>query len=159
MEILKKRMSKAFGKNVYLLGEDKEGAKYWLEEASWDCGWYWGFGYVEAYTNNNEPNMARDITRHQRFDSMFLKKEIFSSYESFFAKSTLKEKEIWQLLELMQTFYTLKETASLLQFGGSHVTSNPLENLLKSEEQGKEINEKILPTLFAEVYKLLTPDN
>lgn len=159
MEKLEKRISKVRGKNVYLLGEDEEGTKYWLEEANWDCAWYWGFGYVETYTNNNNPSLARDINSHQHFDSMFLKKGTFSSYKSFFAKSTLKEEEIWQLLELMQTFYTLKETAILLHCGGSYVTSNPLENLLKSEEQEKEINEKILPALFTEVYKLLTPEN
>ena len=55
----KKKMKKekrfAFGKNIYLLGSDKDGVKYWLEEASWDCGWYWGFGYVETYTNNSNP--------------------------------------------------------------------------------------------------------
>ena len=36
----------------YLLGRDEEGINYWLEEPSWDCGWYWGFGYVETYTTN-----------------------------------------------------------------------------------------------------------
>lgn len=40
---MKKEKRKAFGKNIYLLGEDTEGTKYWLEEASWDCNWYWGF--------------------------------------------------------------------------------------------------------------------
>lgn len=45
-----KQRSRAFGKKIYLLGEDKCGDRYWLEEPFWDCGWYWGFGYIETYS-------------------------------------------------------------------------------------------------------------
>ena len=45
---MKKEKRKAFGKKIYLLGKDAEGVKYWLEEASWDCNWYYGFGYIET---------------------------------------------------------------------------------------------------------------
>ena len=50
---MKKQTTTAFKKKIYLLGADAEGTKYWLEAPSWDCDWYWGFGYVETYTNNN----------------------------------------------------------------------------------------------------------
>ena len=36
-ELIPKRMSRAFGKIVYLLGEDKDGTLYWLEEPKWNC--------------------------------------------------------------------------------------------------------------------------
>ena len=60
-ELIKKEKDHAFGKDVYLLGKDAEGVKYWLESPSWDCGWYWGFGYVETYQRNWRPSLARDI--------------------------------------------------------------------------------------------------
>jgi hypothetical protein len=47
--MLSKRKSHAFGKDIYLIGKDKSGTNYWLESPSWDCDWYWGFGYIETY--------------------------------------------------------------------------------------------------------------
>lgn len=41
-ELLAKKTINKFGKH-YLLGINKEGKHIWLEEPSWDCGWYWGF--------------------------------------------------------------------------------------------------------------------
>ena len=69
MKIAKKQ-SKAFGKDIYLLGEDQDGTKYWLEAPHFDCGWYWGFGYIETYTNNRRPDLAKDIASHQHIDGL-----------------------------------------------------------------------------------------
>ena len=33
-------------KNDILLRSRKEGERVYLSKHSWDCGWYWGFGYV-----------------------------------------------------------------------------------------------------------------
>lgn len=33
-----------------LLGIRKDGQKVWLSEPKWDCGWYWGFGYLGEYS-------------------------------------------------------------------------------------------------------------
>ena len=71
---MKKQKNHAFGKDIYLLGKDNGDTLYWLEAGSWDCKWYWGFGYVETYTNNNHPSRSRDISSHQHFDSLFLTK-------------------------------------------------------------------------------------
>jgi len=62
---MKKTKKHAFGKDVYLLGKDKHGIYYWLESPKWDCGWYWGFGYIETYTNNKQPQLAKDINSHE----------------------------------------------------------------------------------------------
>lgn len=55
MEIIDKKVSKAFGKNIYLLGQGEDGVNYWLEESTFDCGWYWSLGYIESYTHNTRP--------------------------------------------------------------------------------------------------------
>ena len=70
---MEKRSTVAFRKRVYLLGKDGEGVAYWLESASWDCDWYWGGGYVKTYTQNDYPELSRDIDSHQHFDGLFFK--------------------------------------------------------------------------------------
>ena len=153
---MKKENKIAFGKKIYLLGSDAEGVRYWLEAPSWDCGWYWGFGYVETYTNNKNPERARDVSTHQHFDGLFLKKDIFNSYKKLLINRTLSDKEIWQLLELMRTFYTLKESAELFGRGGSHITENPSKEILKNKEITEHINKKLIPEITKKVIELLS---
>lgn len=154
---MEKKVSQAFGKKNYLLGKDKKGIWYWLEEASWDCEWYWGFGYVRSYTNNEHPGMSRDLETHQHFDSLFLEgphmcKEMF---DNFFVETPLNNNEKWKLLELMKTIYTLKEYGEVVYRGGSHIADNPLKEVIKSQEEYNRINKVVLPQLFEEVYKIL----
>lgn len=47
--MLEKRIDSAFGKKVFLLGIDEYEQEYWLKESSWDCNWYWGFGYIFTF--------------------------------------------------------------------------------------------------------------
>jgi hypothetical protein len=69
---IKKQKSHFFGKDVYLLGEYKNGKRYWLEAPSWNGGWYWGFGYVETYEGNRWPEKAKDIDSHTHIDTSFI---------------------------------------------------------------------------------------
>ena len=145
---MKKQTTVAFNKKIYLLGKDTEGTKYWLEAPSWDCDWYWGFGYIETYTNNNYPNRSRDINSHQHFDSLFLndsKVSAFDAFKEFFKETTLSEKEIYLLIDYMSSFYKLKDVAKTLGVGYSNMT-----------ETAKEINEKILPAIFKRIDILLS---
>lgn len=154
---MKKDSIKRGGKKVFLLGKDKEGIRYWLCEPSWDCGWYWGFGYVHSYANNDYPTKAYDIDSHQHFDGLFLNTAPYyvEAWNNLFKESALNDDEVWKLMELMKTAYTLKETAEMYCRGGSHITSNPCHNLLKNEERGDEINQVLLPTIFKEIETLL----
>ena len=56
----------------------------------------------------------------------------------------------------MKTFYILKETAEVLGRGGAHYTSNPCKDIIVNNEEVKRINEVVLPSIFAEIEKLLT---
>jgi len=151
---MKKEKSFAFGKNIYLLGMDEQGKKYWLEEASWDCNWYYGFGYVETYTNNNNPGASRDIESHQHFDGLFLNKD-YNSFKKLLVKTPLNDDEIWKLLELMRTFYILKDYHALIHRGGANYTQNDLYGIIKNDDEFKRLKEEIFPKLFNEIYKLL----
>ena len=157
---MKKRKTNAFGKDVYLLGKDEDGIFYWLEKANWDCDWYWGGGYVETYTNNEYPEYSRDIESHQHFDGLFFNKRNngFDLFNEFFAETPLTKNEIWELCELMKSFYIAREYSDMLYCGGAHYTSNPAKEIIKNEEEYKRINEIVIPAIMDEVYKLLSPD-
>jgi len=173
METIKKQKSHAFGKNVYLLGVNEHGEKMWLEEAKWDCDWYWGFGYIETYQQNLSPEKARDISSHTHWDSAitgkqekynaekqaFLPTEYhhkFNDHKEFKA-TTLTDKEDWTLSELMKTAYILKATAELYHMGSAHISENPCNSLIKNKEQEDHINKVLLPAIFQEIYKALSP--
>ena len=158
---MNKHKDRAFKKNVYLLGEDNEGIAYWLEAPSWDCSWYWGFGYIETYTNNKQPSDARDIDSHQHADGKFQGEgddtNIFTG--DFLVSKTFTEKEGWILRELMTTFYHLKEHAEFTGRGGMHITNNPLNKLFKNKRTAKRINDKLIPEVTKQILDILTGDN
>jgi len=170
---LAKKESHAFGKNIYLLGEDAGGINYWLEGPTWECNWYWGFGYVETYTNNKNPRKSTDKNSHQHIDSSFLGKQeyydhvtkawkqgeyIHNLYDSpKFIKTTFDEQTGWILSELFNEFYTLKKAAELFHRGGAHTITSPLQSLLKIPEYEKHINEVLIPAITAKIIELLKP--
>jgi len=147
---LKKLKSHAFGRDVYFLGINKEGERLWLEKASWDCNWYWGFGYVETYNRIN-PEKATDIHCHTHYNLLLKNKHILSDLG---INSPLTEKEQWELSDLMKSFYTLGETAELFGGGGSNISSTDYD-FLKNKDIVEKINKELLPKLFKEIYKLL----
>jgi len=170
--MLEKRKSHAFNKDVYLIGQDEEGINYWLEAPVWDCGWYWGFGYIETYQNNATPNRARDIDSHQHFNGfvgqMFeynfdkkceVKKEYIHTLNdkgSRLTATVLTDSEAWELSDLMQRFYTMRKMADILHQGTDHLTSNTKHKTLNPEMR-KWINEEELPALFKRVLEILSP--
>ena len=158
---MQKRVSYAFDKEVYLLGLGKDGCHYWLEAPSWDCDWYWGFGYVETYTCDASPSISHDINSHQHFDGLFLRgpKDCHSMFTEFFEETPLTDKEIWQLLELMETFYTLRKAADTFVRGGSHITGNQFKDIIKNEHHARELNAIVIPPIIYGACKLLTPDD
>ena len=154
---MNKQKNHAFGKDIYLLGKDANGTLYWLEQATWDCQWYWGGGYVETYTNNQHPERARDIDSHQHFDSLFFKgnKDGYTAFYELFTDTPFTNNEVWKILELMLSFYIIREYSDTIHRGGAHYTSNPASGVIKSEDEYKRINEKVIPAIMNELYKIL----
>ena len=72
-----------------------------------------------------------------------------------FVGTTLSGPEAWKLAELMKRFYTLRAAADTFHRGGAHI-SGPSE-YLKREDIAETINHEILPLIFEDVYKLLSP--
>lgn len=153
MENLKKEKINKFGVDRFLLGIRKEdGKKVYLTKATWDCGWYWGFGYINSFKRG-------DTYDHQHFDVLFLKNNIFDSFKEYFENTTLTDDEIWLLLSYMKEFYIAQKYAELLQHGG-YITSRAIsfieeKNKEENQKEIERINKTLLPELFEKIYKLL----
>lgn len=123
-----------------------DGHKIYITQPSWDCGWYWSFGYLG---NRNE---------HYHLDGYANGRNInmYDALKEDYDLAPAIEENLWKFCELAKTAYTLKETAEVLGRGGSHYTTNPLAALIKNQDEVKRINEKVLPAIFnelAELYK------
>lgn len=151
--MLKKEKSFAFGKEVYLLGVDKDGIKYWLEEPSFDCGWYWGFGYIESYTNNNCPSRSRDINSHEHAENFYSK-----WCNERFEETTFSDSEKWVLCELFQNFYTLRNLAEAQYHNGKEGNYTSKRNGFDFNRLFKKdinINKDFLPEVMAKIVSIL----
>lgn len=154
---IKKKKSHAFGKDIYLLGRDKYGTNYWLEEASWDCEWYWGGGYVETYTNNKSPEHSKDIESHTHFDSLFLKgdKCAYDLFNELFVEHPFTKDEVRKIILLMKKFYIAQKYSSMLHGSALYCETNPVADVIKSEEEYNRINRSVIPAIMNELYKIL----
>ena len=130
-----KRSTTAFDKKIYLIGEDSDGIKHWLEEPSWDCDWYWGFGYIETYTNNNNPGRSKDIETHTHWNS-------YNGINKELTKTTFSKDEFDRLNELFVNFYESRDKASKAHNN----------NVLLYEE----LNQITIPKITAEIIKILS---
>lgn len=125
---------------------------------TWDCGWYWGFGYLERW------NARRgDIDFHTHIDSQFSEnkkghrcnwyegmQELLDQGDVF-----VDDHDRWKFLEIVKTIYNLKMTAEVLGRGGSHYAANPLSEEIKHHNEVRRINEDLIPKLIDEMYKTL----
>lgn len=122
--------------------------KIYLSAPSWDCGWYWGFGYLG---NRN---------CHYHVDGLNAKENInlFDAFKKHFGNSlVVRDSQLWTLCELFETFYTLRQSAEVLGRGGSHYTKNPCSEVIKNTDEVARINSVVLPAIFEEIYKILIP--
>ena len=170
---LKKRMSRAFGKDVFLLGKGTDNKLIWLKEPKWDCGWYWGFGYLEVYTNNKFPEKTRDIQKHFHFSGIVGSQEYYDSEKRCWCKgeyihnpydspqlieTTFTKEEGWQLAELFKQFYLLKDMAEFCHKDrpGCHVTTSPVDHG-NMKEWCNHINQVMIPKVMAMIQTILAP--
>lgn len=153
-----KSKDRAFGRDVYLLGRDKEGNYYWFSAASWDCGWYWGGGYVSTYTNQTSPSSSRDITLHTHFDSMFFdthNKNGHDVFKELLVETPFSDSEIWQICELMKSFYVARNYADMIHRRSAGYTANPASDILAIDEHAEYINKIIIPGMMERLYAIL----
>lgn len=151
---MKKKKITVFNGVYYLLGQDSEETNYYLQAPSWDCEWYWGFGYITTFTNNKCPEKSRDIESHQHADKFY--PEWMGAKNSFITNPTFSVDEGWEMAELFKQFYFLKDAADHFERGKCHVADTKIE-LWKKPWLTKEINEEILPKVMNRIIEILTP--
>ena len=141
--------------NKILLGKAKadagtcaDGENVWLEKHKWDCGWYWGFGYVG---NKNY---------HSHFDSLLYIKDGKGAvkYEAsdLFESTNITDKEWWVIRDLFVQAYALKKAAEVYQHGGHQITVSGVTDIIKNKERADQINAdlaKVLDTVWGVVCK------
>lgn len=125
---------------------------------TWDCGWYWGFGYLERWNSRKG-----DIDFHIHIDSQFSENKDGRRCNWYDGMKDLldqgdvfeNDRQRWQFLEIVKTIYNLKMTAEVLGRGGSHYADNPLSDEIYNPMEVRRINEDLIPKLIDEMYKVL----
>jgi len=158
-----KRVFEWHGRKYYLLGTGADGQNLWLEEASFDCGWYWGVGYIESFTNSRAPWNSKDIEMHTHFDYQMENQtdeygramNWHDGFKKMCPETPLTDKEIWTVVELMRSLYTARKYSDMLYMGGSHYASNPAAKTIKNQTEYNRINKVVIPALSEKLYRIL----
>lgn len=140
-----------------LLGYN-ENEPIYLDPPSWDCGWYWGFGYlgnknchyhIDGLTKVSKYNSDKKVFEYSFYD-------LKSGIDLHFGESyIIRQSDRWTIAELFKNFYDLQKTARLLEHGGSALTTSPCKNIIINKEEADRINETVLPSVFDEIYKII----
>lgn len=139
----------------FRLGNDPvTGRSVFMSRPSFDCEWYWGFGYL-----GNLDCHFHLSSLHTMYNSVPENMHLFDQMKKFFGDSlTIKDdRDLWTFVEVVLTIYTLRKTADLFYMGGSGATYNPLQFTLKDagSDMYKTINESLIPQQIAAMYAVL----
>ncbi len=127
------------------LGENIFNEGVYLEPPSWDCDWYWGFGYLET------KNQHYHLSNLSKVENL---KDAFNNHFKNFIVTDEQDK--WKLAELIETIYSLRKTAEVYYRGGSHLTFIEEESkIVKDEKQYFKLNYEVIPKLFKMMYNIL----
>lgn len=121
----------------HYLGKRKEdGKRVYIAAPTWDCNWYWSFGYLEA---------TGEHYHLRNFGNINWKDALERDYT---LNVKLRGDNLWKFYELAKTAYGLRDAAEILGRGGSHVTDNPLAEVIKNKAEVDRINQIVLPQIF-----------
>ena len=115
--------------NKIYLGNTTQCGGLYLSKHSWDCGWYWGFGYI----GNNSCHMHIDSLMGAEYD-------IRSIYDK---GSPITQNQWWIIRDLFKQAYALQKVADVYRHGG-HQTSKPgITDCIKNLEMAALINKDL----------------
>ena len=111
------------------LGNTTEYGRLYLSKHSWDCGWYWGFGYI----GNSRLHMHIDSLIGAEYD-----------IRSIFDKgSPITQNQWWIIRDLFTQAYALKKAAEVYQHGGHQTTKPGMTDCIKNLEMAARINKDL----------------
>lgn len=117
----------------------KDNNRYYLRKPHFDCGWYWGLGYL-----------ATGRGSHGHFDSYF-KDKLFCDAWVDFDDTPFTKEEAYIITDYMRQLYTLRKMSDMLYVGNTHITSyaKVLEQFAEQNEaEYKRINNVLIPTVW-----------
>lgn len=120
----------------YLGRRKEDGRMVYIAAPTWDCNWYWSFGYLVA---------TREHFHLGNYENMNWVDALERDYT---LNVKLRGDNLWKFCELAKTAYGLKEVAEILGRGGSHITKNPLAEVIKNKVEVDRINQIVLPKIF-----------
>lgn len=142
-------MDKRINNGDKILLFKKDNNRYYLRKPHFDCGWYWGLGYL-----------ATGRGSHLHFDSYFEDKPFYEAWIDFDDTPFTKD-EAYIITDYMRQLYRLREMADMLYLGNTHITSNA-KVLEQFEEQNtaeyKRINNVLIPTVWNALVDVLLDD-
>lgn len=149
----------------YLMGKNQDGEKVWLKTPSWDCYWYWGFGYLETKDSFfHVSGLAGKVeywdaeNQYHRLTSEY----IHNIYDSpILIETTFTSNEGWKLSELFKEFYLLKDMAEYTHRNPAscnYTTSPVTQDPEKMSEWHRYINEVMIPMITTEICRMLDSD-
>jgi len=134
------------GPDKVLFGVNSEGESIYMDKPTFDCDWYWSFGYLgnrhchyhlESYDNGRNINM-------------------YDALKQDYTLTSHVEMNLWQVCELALSIYTLKKTADLYHIGGSLMTCNRCKGHIQDIKQYNKIVNETLPQVLQSFWDLVT---
>lgn len=114
------------------------GRPVYLTKHQWDCGWYWGFGYVG------------NSACHFHFDSLITHPAPYEA-SALFSSPAVSDSAWWVIRDLFKQAYALKQAAEVYRHGGHQTTKKGLTDIIQDLDKAKVINadlETVLNTVW-----------
>lgn len=127
-------------KERILLGYMENKEAIYLTKHSWDCGWYWGMGYIG--------------NRNCRFHIESLIKGESDVTKVFPCGTDVNQTAWWLVRDLFIQAYALKEAAEVYRFGGHQSSLKGVTDKILDEQMCTRLN-KDLETVLDTVWTLL----
>ena len=128
------------------LGTSEDHGRLYLSKHSWDCGCYWGFGYI----GNSRLHMhIKALIKHpEKYNPKW------TDVGQHFSNTWLTQAQWWILRDLFLSAYAIHEAAEVYHCGG-HQTQDAEPHRVKREGMVDTLN-KDLETLLDTIWDLLT---
>lgn len=114
-------------KTKLYLGKDFNDERIYLSKHSWDCNWYWGFGYLG--NKNMHFHIRSWLTGHQA-----------TEWEIHLKDTKLTPANWWVIGDLFKQAYALKECAEAYRSGGHWTDTAESLRAKRDDDLIKRIN-------------------
>jgi hypothetical protein len=151
------------GKEKIFFGINSDNERIYIYKPTWECKWYWSFGYL------GNKNCHYHLEAYQSIERMFKLKDgghaLLTEKRNKCMRDCLLEDynlnpaiidNLWVFCELALSIYSLKEAAEVIGRSGSHMTTNPCKNVITNKTETARLNERVIPELCQTLWDLIS---